>query len=685
MLDLWVRAAAAAAFLFFPSFLQAAGHSALAVRATQPPTIDGIIHKEEWAGVTRLENFIQLEPEQGKPATQRTVAYFAYDDSYVYIAVRSYDTEPEKITARLNRRDDNLSRDDSVTVFLDTFHDRRTCYFFSTNPLGTQTDGRIKDDGRVRDRSWDAEWLVAAQTDSDGWTAEFAIPLRVMQFHPGKNRSWGINIGRSRRSNLEDSFWAGPLESAYRVSQYGEMLGLTLHGGAKRWDLIPYVQGGYEQGRKTSGNAGFDLRYAFRPETMANLTINPDFAIIEADEEFVNLSRFEVRLEEKRPFFLESNERFRQRIQTFYSRRIEDIDVGGKLLSRNGPWDLALLSVRSSPLEADSGPDGAPTFEHANYTVARAERQVLRSSNIGFMVANRFLGGDNRGSIGLDTTMHLTRTMRFTGQLLRSHGLFKTGRWAYFGRHAWDTPTSHFHFRYTHLGDRFADNVNAVGFIRDDDRREMDSNLEKTLWFEEGPVQRISLESLNKVYWSQQNILRYYHNIETMDIEFRNRWSVGTRYRNVFERFEKGFHNDRVEFNVGYNTREFQSWRIGYQTGRNFDSDLDVISARIRRKLTAGLALEYELSRVWLDPDPEKTATFINVVRVRQNFTRDLFIRVFFQTNSVIDRKNLEAGFVWRHKPPFGSIQFAFQRGRAAFGQRSEQGNTYFVKVGHAF
>ena len=685
MPGLWVQAAAATAFLFFASLLQAAGHSALAVRATQPPIIDGIIHKEEWAGVTRLENFIQLEPEQGKPATQRTVAYFAYDDSYVYVAVRSYDTEPEKITARLNRRDDNLSRDDSVTVFLDTFHDRRTCYFFSTNPLGTQSDGRIKDDGRVRDRSWDAEWLVAAQTDSDGWTAEFAIPLRAMQFHSGENRSWGINIGRSRRSNLEHSFWAGPLESAYRVSQYGEMLGLTLHGGAKRWDLIPYVQGGYEQGRKTSGNAGFDLRYAFRPETMANLTINPDFAIIEADEEFVNLSRFEVRLEEKRPFFLESNERFRQRIQTFYSRRIEDIDVGGKLLSRNGPWDLALLSVRSSPLEADSGLDGAPTFEHANYTVARAERQVLRSSNIGFMVANRFLGGDNRGSIGLDTTMHLTRTMRFTGQLLRSHGLFKTGRWAYFGRHAWDTPTSHFHFRYTHLGDRFADNVNAVGFIRDDDRREMDSDLEKMLWFEEGPVQRISLESLNKVYWSQQNILRYYHNIETMDIEFRNRWSVGTRYRNVFERFEKGFHNDRVEFNVGYNTREFQSWRIGYQTGRNFDSDLDVISARIRRKLTAGLALEYELSRVWLDPDPEKTATFINVVRVRQNFTRDLFIRVFFQTNSVVDRKNLEAVFVWRHKPPFGSIQFAFQRGRAAFGQRSEQGNTYFVKVGHVF
>ena len=151
-------------------------------------------------------------------------------------------------------------------------------------------------------------------------------------------------------------------------------------------------------------------------------------------------------------------------------------------------------------MEVDSAPDGAPTSEHANYTVARAERQVLRSSNIGFMVANRFLGGVNRGSIGLDTTMHLTRTMRFTGQLLRAHGLFKTGRWAYFVRPAWDTSTSHFHFRYSHLGDRFGDNINAIGFIPDDDRREMDSDLKKTFWLGEGAVQRISLESINKIY-----------------------------------------------------------------------------------------------------------------------------------------------------------------------------------------
>jgi len=198
-------------------------------------------------------------------------------------------------------------------------------------------------------------------------------------------------------------------------------------------------------------------------------------------------------------------------------------------------------------------------------------------------------------------------------------------------------------------------------------------------------VQRVVLQSANNIYWSQRGVLRSYHNIETVEVDFRNRWSLEAEHKNDFKGFEKGFHNDTAQVQLGYNTREFQSWALGYEAGWNFDNSLKVLSGRWRRKLTPALAVEYELERVWLNPDPERQATLINVFRVRHNFTRDLFLRVFYQTNSVIDRKSLEAVFVWRYKPPFGSIQFAFQRGRAAFGQRSEQGNTYFLKVAHVF
>jgi hypothetical protein len=227
----------------------AAQNTVTAVRATRPPAIDGMLAEGEWAGAARLRNFVQFEPQRGQPATQPTVAFLLYDDTHLYFAVQAFDDRPEQITARLTQRDAATSQDDSITIFLDTFHDRRTCYFFSTTPLGTQTDGLVQDNGRVNDTTWDAAWAVAARKTSDGWLAEFAIPLRAMLFRAGQDRTWGLNIVRTRRSNLETSLWAGPAESIYRVSQFGELRGLELEGGARPFQFIPYTLGRFEQGR----------------------------------------------------------------------------------------------------------------------------------------------------------------------------------------------------------------------------------------------------------------------------------------------------------------------------------------------------------------------------------------------------------------------------------------------------
>jgi len=497
-------------------------------------------------------------------------------------------------------------------------------------------------------------------------------------FRSGKGQTWGINIGRTHRRTLETSLWAGPLDATERVSQYGELTGLDLEAGAKPYEFIPSLLGRYAQGRSLKGDAGLDFRYTIRPETTANLTVNPDFATIEADQEFVNLTRFEPQLTEKRPFFLEGNEKFRQRIPIFYSRRIADIDFGGKLLSRNGPWDFALLSAESRLPDADGA-------RQANYTVARAARQILKSSSVGLMAANRLMDGRAAGAVGLDTAMYFSRGLNFSGQLVRSHGASKDGNWAYYLRPSYDSSTGHFHFRYSSLGERFGDNVNAVGFIQDDDRREMDSDLSKILWREKGLVQRIELSSRNNIYWSQRNVLRSYHNIETVIIELRNRWSGGVEHTNDFKLFERGFHNDTLNTFFGYNTREYNSFDGGYIVGRNFGSDLRSANFAFRRKLTSALSTEYRFNRVWLKPDPQQKGTVIHIVRGQYYFTRDLFVRLFFQTNSVIDRRNVEAVFVWRYRPPFGALQFAYQRGRAELGQRSQQGNTYFVKLSHVF
>ena len=155
-----------------------------------------------------------------------------------------------------------------------------------------------------------------------------------------------MNFVRSRRRTLE-VFWSGPPESLYQVSAAGDLGGLVLPGPTKRLQVIPYGLTRAQEGAATAWEAGGDARVAVTAQTAAYLTVNPDFATIEADQEPVNLTRFEITLPEKRPFFLEGNELFHQRIHTFYSRRIADIDVGGKLLGKQGPWTFTALDARS--------------------------------------------------------------------------------------------------------------------------------------------------------------------------------------------------------------------------------------------------------------------------------------------------------------------------------------------------
>jgi hypothetical protein len=301
------------------------------------------------------------------------------------------------------------------------------------------------------------------------------------------------------------------------------------------------------------------------------------------------------------------------------------------------------------------------------------------------MVANRRRDGRDQGSASLDANLFFGKTVGLTGQLVESYGLHGAGSLAFFLRPSYDSPTGHFHVRYTHLGERFQENANAVGFIRDDDRREVDSAISKTFWLRKGALEKLAYGSNYNVYWSQSGRLRSWEVVQSLAADFRNRLSVGLGHVEDMQRFEKDFRNRRTELRLGYNTREYQSLQLGFELGRNFDSHLRLLTALARRKLTDQLSLEYELERLWLDPDPEGESTWIHVLRANQSFTKDLFLRVFFQTNTAIERRNLQAVFVWRYKPPFGSVQVAFQRGTAAFGQRSEQGNTLFIKLTGVF
>ncbi|MHC4710570.1 MAG: carbohydrate binding family 9 domain-containing protein [Planctomycetota bacterium] len=646
-----------------------------AAQAPSPPTVDGVLADGEWDSAAVAGDFIQYEPRRGDPATTRTQALMMYDAGHLFVAFRVWDPEPP--TAQLTRRDADLLADDAVMLLLDSHYDRQSAYYFITNLLGTQADGRVANDGRTVDPTWDATWLSAASATDFGWTVEITIPFTSIKYAAGEGRTWGVNFGRSQRRNLELSFWAGPLENQYRVSQAGIITQLDVAPPARRHQVIVYGLSQFQQDTTPDWDAGLDARYALTPSLAALATINPDFATVEADQERVNLTRFELFLPEKRPFFMEGAELYRQRIRTFYSRRIPDITAGAQVLGKQGPWTLATIGARSVPF-------GDSTV--GTYAVVRAQRDILGSSNAAVMLANRTLSRVNQGSVGMDATLFFTRTVGMTAQAAHSWGPGAGGTWAYFLRPAYDSPTTHFHVRYTHLGERFADNVNVIGFIRDDDRRELDGALEHTFWSGSGIIERLVYDSNYNIYWSQTGVLRSWQIDQELEVDFRNRLSVELAYTEEFKGewlplFKKDFRNRRIGLELGYNTREFQSARIGLQIGRNFDSDFQLWTVAAAYKVTSGLSVEYDLEHLTLDPDPENESTWIHVIRADQFFTTDLFLRVFFQKNTAIDRTNIQAVFVYRYRPPFGTLQLVYQRGTAEFGERSEQGNTFFLKA----
>lgn len=645
-----------------------------AVNVTTPPVIDGEVGDTEWEGATTATSFIQYEPRRGDSSDVRTEALMLHDASRLYVAFRAWDADP--VTAQLTQRDADLFRDDAVAVVVDTTFDRRSGYYFVTNALGTQADGRIADDGRSADSSWDAPWQSAARRTDYGWSAEVSIPLSSIRYAAGENRTWGINFGRSRRRTLELSFWSGPLDSLWRISQAGHLVGLTVPPPLDRIQVVPYGLTRLQDGVAPHAEVGVDARYALTPTTAVYGTLFPDFATIEADQEQVNLTRFEISLREKRQFFLEGQEQFNQRFRTFYSRRIADITAGGKLLGKQGPWTMALISAQA---------EVPGTTRGAHYTVARAQRDVSGRSNVAIMGANRRFDGVDEGSLSADANLFFTRTFGMTAQVIKSYGRFGRGTEAFFVRPSYDSPTGHFHVRYGHMGDRLADNVNAIGLIVDDDRREIDSAASKTLWIGSGVFEQIRYNSNYNVYWGLTGDLRSWKVDESLNVELRNRFAAAVTWTEEFKLFEKEFRNRQVGFDVGYNTREYESVRTGLEVGRNFDADFVLWTASARHKVTPGLSAEYSLERLMLDPDPERQGTWIHVLRADQFFTKDLFLRVFFQTNAAIDRENVQAVFVYRYLPPFGTIQVAYQRGTAAFAQRSTQGDTLFLKATTVF
>jgi hypothetical protein len=443
-------------------------HSYRAVAFRLPPGVaprlDGRLDDDVWQLAQPFGNFIQREPTVGAPATDRTEFRVLYDDLTLYVAIWAFEDHPGGIIASELMRDALLRKGDSVKIVLDTLHDHRNGFYFSTNPLGALKDGFATENGRMN-WDWNAVWEVKTTRDEEGWYSEFAIPLSQLRFkeQPGE-QIWGFNVGRQVVHTREDSTfvpypreWQPP--GFFRVSGSGLLAGLEGLKPRRRLELIPYlapqVSRDVDGGTPTHVKRGYgmDARVGVTQTLNADLTYRTDFAQVEADQEVVNLTRFSLFFPEKRQFFTESAGTFNYGrlgeegsaavadpglLSLFYSRSIglsqdgrEVPIVGGARLAGNvGPYTVGFMNIETDETAYTVG-GRAVHLPKANYTVARLKRNVLSSSTIGIIGLNRqgLIGsGHFNRATGLDGVFTLSDNLKVVTLLAKTFSPGVTAR-----------------------------------------------------------------------------------------------------------------------------------------------------------------------------------------------------------------------------------------------------------------
>ena len=415
------------------------------------PKIDGVITDEAWDHLDWGQDFTEKVPDEGTPPTYQTKFKIGYDEKYLYIALRAFDDEPEKIEQRLSRRDGFAG--DRINVIIDSYHDKRTAFVFTVTAAGVKGEELATQNGQSWDASWNPIWYTDAVVDDKGWTAEMKIPFSQLRFGKAEEQVWGLNINRMLFRKQERSLWQRiPNEVSGFISEAGELHGLKGLKSQKQLEIQPFTVFQYDTYEKEGNNpfrdgsdfgfnAGLDAKIGITNDLTLDLTVNPDFGQVEADPGAIALDGFQIFFNEQRPFFVENKNIFDFQFadgsdNVFYSRRIgrspqgsanatsnEFVDtpnnttiLGAAKFSgktRDG-WSIGVLETVTSNEYAVIDANGSRREELVepltNYFVARAQKD--------FNERNSYIGGvftsTNRN---LDGKLNFLRKSAYTGGL----------------------------------------------------------------------------------------------------------------------------------------------------------------------------------------------------------------------------------------------------------------------------
>jgi Domain of unknown function (DUF5916) len=428
---------------------------ATAVRITEPITLDGHLEEPAWALAIPATDFVQRTPHAGELSGERTEVRFLYDDTNLYVGFTFFDSDAAHMIVNQLQKDFDSQVTDSASVTIDSLHDRRSGFIFTTNPVGAKRDIQITGTGGTN-IDWDGVWDVKVSRNDNGWISEYRIPFKTLRFSKAPVQEWGLNMTRRVFRLNEESQWAPvpPRYNAARTEFAGTLVGLeNIHQG-RNLKIKPYIAAGTTQIRegdqlrtvqrldKLTKNpdagydggydGGVDLKYSLTPSLILDASYHTDFAQVEVDQQQVNLTRFNLFFPEKRDFFLENTGSFSfgpgGNLVPFFSRRIGlsaagtpiPIVAGGRVSGQVNQYNLGFLAMKTE--KSGSTPSN-------NFVVGRVKRNLLTNSWVGTLFTNRdsSVSGDYNRVYGTDAHFEFYKKLQFDSYVLRSDTPGKTG------------------------------------------------------------------------------------------------------------------------------------------------------------------------------------------------------------------------------------------------------------------
>ena len=672
-----------------------------AIRLDAPLQLDGQLDERVYFTVPPVTDFIQQEPDEGAPARDQTEVWVMFDRDTFYVAARCWSTDPERIVANEMKRDSyNMFGNETFSVVLDTYYDRRNGFNFITNALGALFDATITNE-RTPNLDWNAVWDVRAGRFEQGWTLEMAIPFKSLRYRTGPSQIWGINFQRNVASTNETSFLT-PIPAAlafqgmFRFSSAPTLVGVEVPESGTRLEVKPYaisdvttdLNATPRLSNQPGGDFGVDVKYGVTQGLTADLTYNTDFAQVEVDEQQVNLTRFSLFFPEKREFFLEGQgifdfgggfrggptayyfrgERFGGAAPVlFFSRRIGlnegrtvPIQGGGRLTGKVGPYSIGLLDVQTGD-EAVSGT--APT----NFAVARLKRDVLRRSAVGALFTGRSVAVEAPGAsytYGVDGVFSFYDNLNINTYLARTRTPGRRGDDA-----SYQTQLEYSGDRWGFVLDRLGVGANfnpEVGFLRRDDfRRSFGSFRFSPRPRSIAAVRKFLFEGSLDYIADGAGLLETRLQQGIFGIEFENgdRFFGGATDNYEFLKEPFDIHKDvtipvggysfttaRVVYALGQ--QRVVSGGLTFDRGQFFGGEWTSVGYfRGRVNLSPQLSVEPSVSFNWIELPQGAFTTELVAARAIYTLTPRMFVAALLQYNSGADSLGTNIRLRWEYQP----------------------------------